>query len=43
MQAAYKALLQSGARICAALTFEDGRIASEQLLHYSATLGVLQV
>ena len=43
MRAAYKTLQQSIATIRAPLTFEDGEIASEQLLHYSATLGVLQV
>ena len=43
MRAALKTLRQSIATIRAPLTFEDGRIASEQLIHYSATLGVLQV
>ena len=43
MRAVYKTLQQSIATIRAPLTFEDGGIASEQLLHYSATLGVLRV
>ena len=43
MRAAYKTLRQSIATVRAPLAFENGGIAPEQLLHYSATLGVLQV